>query len=188
MPENALPEGGPRNGVRTAIEDAIQPHHDQFHILWLDGLLGLAEIVPQARLRANPRLADVLARITPSREMRQLIRVLEKERLDGALAMGQLHRLQGAEMPKCDSAISARPFDSALDPGLLQTLQAGVFTKTYKDRMIMLNPFHMANLLQLLQEVRPATVFEIGTGQGGANLLACGYVAGAGLRHADCGC
>jgi cephalosporin hydroxylase len=31
----------------------------------------------------------------------------------------------------------------------------------------MLNPFDLANILQLLQEVRPGTVFEIGTAEGG---------------------
>lgn len=165
--QNATNEGNLRNGVRTAIEDALKSRQDQFVILWLDGIFGLAVIVPKARLRANPRLAEVLDHITPSPELRQLMRVLEKERIDGLLAIGQLHRLAGTRQPMRAATIAQRPFDSAIDPGLLQTVQGGMFTQAYKGRKIMLNPFDLANLLQLLQEVRPGTVFEIGTAEGG---------------------
>ncbi len=166
---NATQEGGPRNGVRTAIEDALHLRQDQVDILWLDGLFGLAVIVPKARLRANPRLAETLARITPTPEIRQMLRLLEKERIDGLLAAGQLARLTGTEISRPDPA-RTRSFDSAISQDLLGTLQAGMLKQSYRGRAIMLNPFDMANMLQLLQQVRPGTVFEIGTAEGGRAL------------------
>jgi cephalosporin hydroxylase len=98
------------------------------------------------------------------------MRVLEKERIDGLLASAQLRRLTGNAMPKSDTSMSQRSFDSAVGHDLLDALQGGMFTQKYKGRKIILNPFDMANLLQLVQEVRPGTVFEIGTAAGGRAL------------------
>ncbi|WP_444431329.1 class I SAM-dependent methyltransferase [Rhodobacter capsulatus] len=50
---HAVEEGGPRNGVKTAIEDFLAGRGAEFHVVWLPLLFGLAVIVPQPRLAAD---------------------------------------------------------------------------------------------------------------------------------------
>ena len=58
---NATREGGPRNGVMTAVEDFVGESGDRFHLVDLPGLHGLAILAERALVNANPALAAVLA-------------------------------------------------------------------------------------------------------------------------------
>ena len=164
---NALVEGGPRNGVRTAIEDALEGRRDQFRIVWLPLLNGLAVIVPLARLAAHPALAAVLDQIEPQPALRSMIKVAEQERIFGMIARERLALLVGAWGGQAPPAADGgRAFTSALGAEPWRDIQRGLFTQSYKGRQLLLSPFDMANYLQLLGDLRPGCVIEVGNYEG----------------------
>jgi hypothetical protein len=59
---NATKEGGPRNGVMTAIEDFAATADEPLELTVLPVLHGLALVTPRSRLDANPRLKRVITR------------------------------------------------------------------------------------------------------------------------------
>lgn len=68
-----------------------------------------------------------------------------------------------AEMPR-------DPFDTAVPPELLSTIQDGVMRYTYRGVLCNKSPFDLALYLLLLQRLRPRTIVEIGTKRGGSVL------------------
>ena len=88
-------EGGPRNGVRTAVEDALAGRMDEVRIVWLNVLFGLGVVVPRSRLEAAPALDALLDRLEPSPEWAKLAAVTEHERVMGAAAIQQREFTQG---------------------------------------------------------------------------------------------
>lgn len=57
-------------------------------------------------------------------------------------------------------------------PGpLLSTIQAGVMRTMYKGRVCLKSPFDVMLYLRLLQQLRPRSIVEIGTQEGGGALL-----------------
>lgn len=168
--QNACHEGGPRNGVRTAIEDAIAPQRSELEVIWFDLFFGLAVIVPKARLATNPELAATLRAVTPSANLRSLMRLAEKERIDGLLAQSALDRLAGERLGLDAPSDGVRPFRSALPEEVQRSLQHGSRAQRYRGRMMQLNPLDMANLLQEIGSRKPGTIFEIGVAEGGRTL------------------
>lgn len=57
---NACHEGGPRNGVRTALEDFVAQDPDRFECVVLDDFVGLGIVVDRSRLDIRSDLADAL--------------------------------------------------------------------------------------------------------------------------------
>jgi cephalosporin hydroxylase len=57
-----------------------------------------------------------------------------------------------------------------LPPSLLSTVQEGVFKTEYRGRTFLKSPFDIVLYLQLLQRLRPRTVVEISSYQGGSTL------------------
>lgn len=55
----AVREGGPQNGVLTAVEDFLEETGQQLELLKIPGLLGLGILVP-SRLKENAQLAEIL--------------------------------------------------------------------------------------------------------------------------------
>ena len=60
---NATTEGGPRNGVLTAIEDFVEGYPEQCELLVIEGWHGLAVLASSARLEAAPELRAQLERL-----------------------------------------------------------------------------------------------------------------------------
>lgn len=87
---NAAAEGGARNGVRTAIEDALAPRRDQVRVVWLEILYGLGIIVPLARLRACPAAEPLLASLALPSPWKTLAAIAELERVYGDMARQQV--------------------------------------------------------------------------------------------------
>jgi hypothetical protein len=77
---NATDEGGPRNGVMTAIEDFVESANEPLEVAVLPVLHGLALISPRSRLDANPRLNRVITRWGTARGLADLVPLVEKER------------------------------------------------------------------------------------------------------------
>jgi len=81
---NAEHEGGPRNGVMTAIEDFVAAHDQPLRVVVLPVYFGLAIAVEQASLATRPALAEVLDRLEQPEGKDELLRLGEEIRLDSA--------------------------------------------------------------------------------------------------------
>jgi cephalosporin hydroxylase len=66
--------------------------------------------------------------------------------------------------------IARERFGIALSPDLLQTIQQGTLNYTYKGVPTLKNPFDFALYPKLLWQIRPRTIFEIGSNRGGSAL------------------
>ena len=63
-----------------------------------------------------------------------------------------------------------RDFAVAIPPATLQGIQAGALRTRYKGRLFCKNPFDIANYMRVLEALRPRTIIEIGTAEGGSAL------------------
>lgn len=68
------------------------------------------------------------------------------------------------------SSPCGRPFKTSLPSHILPAIQRGTLRNTYRSRAFRKNPFDIALYLRLLDRLRPRTVIEIGTYQGGSAL------------------
>lgn len=82
---NAEVEGGPRNGVMTAIEDFVAQHDRPLRLVHLPLYFGLAILVEHERLDTHPALAAELDRLEGPDGQATLIRLGETIRLDAAI-------------------------------------------------------------------------------------------------------
>ena len=163
--------GGPRNGVRTAIEDALAGRDGLFETCALSAFFGLTIAVPRARLNAQPELMRLLGALTAAPRLTPVIDLLEQHRLAGAQAAYALSqafpgRLQDPPVPKT----SDRPLQTALSTEVWQGFQRGMVSQRYKGRMLCLHPFDQFNYMSLIETLRPGTIFEIGSHEGGRAL------------------
>jgi cephalosporin hydroxylase len=78
---NAEEEGGPRNGVMTALDDFIAEHPRPLRKLVIPIYFGLAIVVEEERLAAQPDLTAALARLESSEGRYDLLEVAEATRL-----------------------------------------------------------------------------------------------------------
>lgn len=90
---NAVTEGGPRNGVATAIDDFLALRRDQFRFRKIPGFHGLGILIPVARLKSNSALQEVLAAITPNPYLAAHLEALERSRIGNEIQLRQ--RLNG---------------------------------------------------------------------------------------------
>jgi hypothetical protein len=78
---NATEEGGPRNGVATAVEDFLASCEPRPEFLHISGFHGLGVIVPIALMEQNEPLRSFLGSITPGPALARHIDALERARL-----------------------------------------------------------------------------------------------------------
>ena len=78
---NATVEGGPRNGVMTAVDDFIAEHPRPIRLVVLPVYFGLAIVVDDERLARCPELALELDRLESEEGLRPLLEVAESTRL-----------------------------------------------------------------------------------------------------------
>jgi len=77
-----LTEDGPRNGVRTAVEDFMTGTRRRLRLLIVPGFHGLGVLVEHRTLACHPRLARLLAVWDLPPPVRDYIKFLERSRLD----------------------------------------------------------------------------------------------------------
>jgi cephalosporin hydroxylase len=82
---NAEREGGPRNGVLTAIEDFVAEHPEPLRLVVLPVYYGLALVAEERRLAENPELAAAFERFEGVEGQRLLVALGERIRLDEAV-------------------------------------------------------------------------------------------------------
>ncbi|WP_083638645.1 CmcI family methyltransferase [Rhizobium oryziradicis] len=173
---HAVQEGGPRNGVRTAIEDFIARRSQDFRVVWLPMLFGLAVIVPRARLVNAPALTAVLDSLELSRPLRNLCKTVELQRVRA----NRQQLLPVGMGPRPGQA--ARSFSSVLPDEVLVSLLKGSLRYRYKGRSMLLNPLDMANYLTLIEQMKPSAVIEIGSLEGGRTEWLADTMAALGLE------
>ena len=65
-------------------------------------------------------------------------------------------------------AVQDRRFASSLPSPALESIQSGTLKTRYKGLRLCKNPFDLALYLQLIQKLRPQTIIEVGTSEGGS--------------------
>ena len=89
---NADHEGGPRNGVMTAIEDFIAEYERPLRLLVLPLYFGLAVIVEEAVIAEHPALGELLDRFDSVESQRKLVELGERIRIDESISSQMWHR------------------------------------------------------------------------------------------------
>lgn len=82
---NAIVEGGPRNGVMTALDDFVNEYDRPLRRLLLPFYFGLAIVVEEERLAREPELAAALDRLESSAGRYELLELSEDVRLRAML-------------------------------------------------------------------------------------------------------
>jgi cephalosporin hydroxylase len=165
---HSLREGGPRNGVRTAIDDFLLEHPGKFRVVHVPVLFGLTVLAPTALL--SPALRTYLDSLELSPPLRRLLEAAELERCYGIAATQRLGPLPLAlDLPHAEPVLG-RSFSSQLPAEVLAAIQGGTLQYQYRGRALLKSPFDLALYLRLLGDLRPRTVIEIGSSQGGSAL------------------
>ena len=92
---NAELEGGPRNGVMTAIEDFIAAYDKALRLVILPIFFGLAVVVEEERLALQPSLAATLDRLESPEGKDMLLRLSEDIRVDSVIVDQALLKQSG---------------------------------------------------------------------------------------------
>ena len=88
---NAEVEGGPRNGVMTAIDDWMAEHDRPLRLLVLPIYFGLAIVVEEERLQQQPEIAAALERLESREGKHDLLELGEDLRLRAMVMQHNMH-------------------------------------------------------------------------------------------------
>lgn len=88
---NAVMEGGPRNGVMTGIEDFVAEYPKPLRLVVLPIYFGLAIVVEEERLVAQPALARFLDHLDSTEGKDMLLELAESMRLDAMLFQHRIY-------------------------------------------------------------------------------------------------
>lgn len=83
--DNAEAEGGPRNGVMTALDDFMAEHDEPLRRVVLPIYYGLAIVAEERRLAASPELTSIFDHLESGEGQRELVEMAESIRLDEAV-------------------------------------------------------------------------------------------------------
>jgi cephalosporin hydroxylase/glycosyltransferase involved in cell wall biosynthesis len=83
--DNADHEGGPRNGVMTALDDFVAEHDRPLRVVVVPIYYGLAIVAEHRVLDAHPELAALLDHIESADGQREVVALAERVRVDEAI-------------------------------------------------------------------------------------------------------
>lgn len=92
---NASHEGGPRNGVLTAVEDFLKESKQPLHLIQVPGFHGLGILYPPAIAEQNAELANFLRGLELSPFLRRYVDLLELSRLNSVVSTQEYERALG---------------------------------------------------------------------------------------------
>jgi cephalosporin hydroxylase len=163
-------EGGPHNGVLTAIEDFISEDPGSFHFAHLPVLFGLSVLIPRATVARVPGLKSFMDDLELNRSWRSLLEIAETERCHGMAATHRLMRLSlSPDLPHA-LPVFGPSFSPSPPAEVLSGVESGMLRYSYRDRALLKSPFDLALYLYLLGKLRPLTIIEVGTLEGGSAL------------------
>jgi cephalosporin hydroxylase len=117
---NAEEEGGPRNGVMTALEDFLADHDRPVRKLVIPIYFGLAIVVEEDRLANQPELDGVLRRLESSEGRYELLEVAEATRLRAMIFQHTDHFRRNARSGRAVARHLALLKDTLLDRHYLE--------------------------------------------------------------------
>ena len=98
--DNALVEGGPRNGVMTALEDFVAEHDRPLRTLVIPIYFGLAIVVEERVLDARPGLRDILDEFESATGRQRLLELSEQIRLEGTVFEHNIMRVRDEQVAR----------------------------------------------------------------------------------------
>lgn len=82
---NAVHEGGPANGVLTAVEDFVSGSETRWHFTTVPGMFGLGILAPEALLRRRRKVRTLIASIQSVEFMRRQCEIIERARVEAEI-------------------------------------------------------------------------------------------------------
>lgn len=120
---NAVEEGGPRNGVMTALDDFVAEHDEAMRVVVLPIYFGLAIAVEEARLERQPEIAAALDRLQGAEGRADLLDVAEEVRLRAMLFQHNVVFQRSEEMQRATDRY-------------LRTVKAALLNEHYLDHEV----------------------------------------------------
>jgi hypothetical protein len=161
---NAQLEGGPRNGVMTAIEDFIGACDGPLRLVVLPIFFGLAIVVAEERLAIQPALAATLDRLEGPEGKDMLLRLSEDIRIDGLLLD---HALLGQSGDRVQVLTSR--YLEAMKRSILDETQGPALGRAWLDRL-------NECLDKAWNAFVPGDMAVIGVGSGGSAAFMAAYL------------
>lgn len=112
--DNALEEGGSRNGVMTALDDFVAEYEGELRVVVLPVYFGLAIVADATRLEESPELRAELDRLEGANARLELMKLAESERLRSLV--GEHEAVFGAQ---AETERAARRYLAVLKGALL---------------------------------------------------------------------
>jgi GT2 family glycosyltransferase len=113
---HALQEGGPRNGVLTAVEDFLSQARHQLEMSTTPGFHGLAVLARQALQTENALAWRILRNLDPTSSLRRHLEGLEARRLEELLFRVEAVRSQAQGIPGHPECSAAEDRPAATGP------------------------------------------------------------------------
>jgi hypothetical protein len=128
---NALHEGGPRNGVMTALEDFMREHDREVRVRVLPIYFSLAIAADEERIAARQALGDALDRLDAPALLRDCLELAERLRLKEMhwghqvfyTWQDKLERMAERYLDLLSAQLPARPADAGLLEACLETIR-----------------------------------------------------------------
>ncbi len=96
--DNAVLEGGPRNGVMTAVDDFVAEHDEALRIVVLPIYFGLAIVVEERFLDTRPELRRLLDDLESDTGKQSLLELSEKIRIDEVVFEHNMMRMRDEQL------------------------------------------------------------------------------------------
>ena len=159
---NAEVEGGPRNGVMTAIDDWMAEHDRPLRLLVLPIYFGLAIVVEEERLQQQPEVAAALERLESREGKHDLLLLGEDLRLRAMVMQHNMHYPKLATIER----LTARYLD---------IIKAALLNEHYLETETRLDQLETS--LDAIRAVKlPGDLVECGTGRSGGAIFLKAYI------------
>lgn len=164
--QNAVEEGGPRNGVLTAVEDFLAEHDQPVRMVTLPAYFGLAVLAEEARLATTPQLRDVLDQLEGDETLQQLLTLADD------LWLSQITRVQ--------EEVRASPARRNYAKLVGRAVRGELVAPETSEPLTQMDESHVAALMERLDDIRlddvPGDLLECGAGRGGSAIFLRGYL------------
>ncbi|MEZ5167506.1 MAG: hypothetical protein R2695_13820 [Acidimicrobiales bacterium] len=97
---NALEEGGPRNGVRTGLDDFVAEHAAPLRQIVIPTYYGLAIVAEEAFLAAHPAVAELMDELESPAGTSRLVDLAESIRIDEVVFSHNIERMRHARIDR----------------------------------------------------------------------------------------
>ena len=100
--DNAEVEGGPRNGVMTALDDFLAEHDEPVRLLVIPIYFGLAIVAEERLLDDHPELRQLLDELESETGKQRLLELSEEIRLDATVFEHNMLRMRDEQLARAN--------------------------------------------------------------------------------------